>query len=37
MVSVGQTLWGINKETGIEETVEVIEVGVNYYRVTYKG
>ena len=37
MVSVGQTLWGINKETGNEETVEVIEVGTNYFRVAYKG
>ena len=37
MVSVGQTLWGINKETGLEETVEVIEVGENYFRVAYKG
>ena len=37
MVSVGQTLWGINKETGIEETVEVIEVGTDYFRVAYKG
>ncbi|MBQ9929672.1 MAG: hypothetical protein IJO72_02695 [Oscillospiraceae bacterium] len=37
MVSVGQILWGINKETGVEETVEVIEVGADYFRVVYNG
>lgn len=37
MVSVGQTLWGINKETGSEEAVKVIEVGNDYFRVEYKG
>ena len=37
MVSVGQMLWGVNKETDIEETVTVIEVDDNYFRVEYKG
>ena len=37
MVSVGQILWGINKETGIEEKVNVIEIGNDYFRVEYKG
>lgn len=37
MLSVGQTLWGVNKETGNEETVEVIEVNEEYFRVEYKG
>ena len=37
MVSVGQTLWGINKETGLEETVKVVEVSTNCFRVEYNG
>ena len=37
MVFVGQTLWGINKETGMEETVKVIEVNKGNFRIEYKG
>ena len=37
MISVGQTLWGVNKETDTEETVNVIEISNNYFRVEYKG
>lgn len=37
MVSIGQILWGINKETGIEETVKVIDVNTDWFRVEYNG
>lgn len=37
MVTVGQTLYGINKETGMEETVKVISVNPDNFRVEYKG
>ena len=37
MVSIGQTLWGINKETGTEETVKVIAVDEEGFRVEYNG
>lgn len=37
MLTVGQTLWGINKETGEEDTVEVVKVTEEWFRVEYKG
>ena len=37
MVFAGQTLWGINKETGKEETVTVIDVNTDSFRVEYNG